>query len=29
MVWTCVVKRRKPFGEEMYGVRSRGCQTKR
>jgi len=29
MVWACVAKRRKRLGEAMYGVWSRGFQTKR
>ena len=29
MVWACAAKRRRWFGEEMHGVRSRGSKTKR
>jgi len=29
MVLACIVKRRECLGEEVYGVWSAGCQTKR
>jgi len=29
MVWACAAKRRQSLGEDMYGVWSRGWQTKR